>query len=194
MELRPVNRMVATAVVLVAAALGVAAYALAGSQSGTPASSSEPAQGVMPSGYPQCTNVVGSTSSQGYDINTLLSPAPNRVGGIVCVIVILQNVDGRNLTISSDAGWKISFNITEADGAVVFQKTCDSPSASSNATSNDAPITSWTCGTFWDTSQAYDGNTPGPGAYSVQVVATVPNIVGLGLGVAESDAPLELTG
>lgn len=171
--------------------VGVSVYSLAGSLSG--ASASTAAQDGQPSGYPACSYLDREVSGQGYTVRSFVSSTTAKLGSIVCVNVILLNIDGRNLTLGSDAGWGISFNITESSGAVAYHRTCTPVSSASvsNFTRN-LPILSWTCGTFWYTGQAYNGTIALPGTYSLQVRALVPEVAGQGLSLVTSTARISL--
>ena len=136
---------------------------------------------------------MNSVPSQGYAINTLVSSASARLGDIVCVNVVLQNLDGRNLTQASDGGLTISYNITNSDGAVVYSKSCTT-AAIANATASKGPIGSWSCGGFWDTGAMYDGTLPAPGAYRIVARVDVPDVVGPALSVVGSTAAISLSG
>ena len=187
------------------AVAGTAAYALASALSGPRSSGpsvSVPGNTVSGSGNvdasfsPVCTTLVKTQPSQGYAINTFLSSKSTELGNRVCVNVILENIDGRNLTVSSGGGLTIAYNITEKDGAVVFHRSCTEATLApltANTTVTEGPIASWSCGGFWDTGVAYDGITPQPGSYDVVASVQVPNVVGGGLTVAYSSVTLSLT-
>jgi hypothetical protein len=191
-------------IVLIAVA-GMSAYALAGVLAGPRSASSAGAnlgntasgiEGVNASFSPVCGTLVKTQPSQGYVINTFLSSTSVELGNQVCVNVILENIDGRNLTVSSGGGLTIAYNITEKDGAVVFHRSCTEatlPPSSANTSVTEGPIASWSCGGFWDTGAAYDGIVPGPGSYNVVASVQVPNVVGGGLSVAYSTAAMSLT-
>ena len=146
---------------------------------------------------PICTTLVKTESTQGYAINTFLSSTSAKIGDYVCINVILQNIDGRNLTVSSGGGLTISYTVTEKNGTAVFHDSCTeatiAPSASGNATTSQDPIGSWSCGSAWDTGSAYDGVVPGPGTYYIVASVDVPNTVGQGTSVAYSTVAMSLT-
>jgi len=181
----------------------MSAYGIAASLAGAPATagSSAAAQSsasartqVLNSSAPgPCAILVNSVSSQGYAINTLVSSASARWGDVVCVNVVLQNLDGRNLTQSSDGGLTISYNITESDGALVYSNSCTTV-ALANSTASKGPIGSWSCGGFWDTGAVYHGTLPGPGAYSIVARVDVPDVVGPAQSVVGSTATISLSG
>jgi len=134
---------------------------------------------------------VSSVSSQGYAINTLVSSASARWGDVVCVNVVLQNLEGRNLTLASNGGLTISYNITESDGVVVYSNSC--AMAAPGAAASKGHIGSLSCEGFWDTGAMHDGTLPGTGAYSIVARADVPGVVGPAQSVVGSTATISLS-
>jgi hypothetical protein len=185
------------------AVAAISAYGIAASLAGAPATASPSAAGqggagartqVVNSSAPgPCATLVSSVPSQGYAINTLVSSASARWGDVVCVNVVLQNLNGRNLTQSSDGGLTIAYNITERDGAVVYSNSCTTV-ALANTTASKGPIGSWSCGGFWDTGVMYHGTLPRPGAYSIVARVDVPDVVGPAQSVVDSRAAISLSG
>jgi hypothetical protein len=191
-------------VILVVAVAGVSAYGLSLSLGGpttTPsatisASITASDQGANTSVSPVCAKLVKSVTSQGYAFNTFLSTASARMGDAVCINVVLQNIDGRNLTLASDGGLSVSYNITEKSGVVVYQNVCtETPPVvvAGSAPVSTGPIGSWSCGGFWSTGEAYQGIIPQPGTYDIVAKASVPNLVGQGLSVVGWTATISLS-
>jgi hypothetical protein len=182
------------------AVAAISAYGIAGSLAQTPTPPRPAAGGarartqVLNESAPgPCAVLVNTVSSQAYSINTLVSSASARLGVVVCVNVVLQNIDGRNLTLSSDGGLTISYNITETDGAAVYHNSCTT-AASGDSTASKGPIGSWSCGGRWDTGAAYDGTLPGPGTYRIVAKVDVPDIVGAARSAVGSTASISLSG
>jgi hypothetical protein len=192
---------VAAVFVFFVAVAGLSAYGIASSFAGASTAAKPPAtsstgatthtQVLNASAPGPCTILANTVSSQGYAINTLVSSASARWGDVVCVNVVLQNIGGRDLTLASDGGLTISYNITEVDGAVVYRNSCTT--APGNATAQKGPIGSWTCGGFWDTGAMYDGIIPGPGTYSIVAKVDVPDVVAPAQSVVGSTATLSLS-
>lgn len=144
-----------------------------------------------------CGSLVKTVSFEGYAIKTYLSSTSTRRGDVLCVNVVLLDEGGRNLTIRTDGGVGISYNITERDGAVVFKNNCTQaapPSSSSNETDSTYVILAWSCSGFWDTGLAYNGVLPQPGTYDIAVNAAVPNKLVQGLTVVGSTVTMKLLG
>jgi hypothetical protein len=177
------------------AVAGISAYAMASALARASAAPSSSAVSAGTFVSPVCTTLVKVETSQGYSINTFLSSTSAKIGDQVCINIILQNIDGRNLTVSSDGGLTIAYNVTEKDGAVVFHDSCtelSQPTAGGTAAS-EGPIGSWSCGTFWNTGSEYNGIVPGPGTYDLIASVDVPNVVGQGLSVVYSYATMSLS-
>jgi hypothetical protein len=139
-----------------------------------------------------CAISVNTVPSQGYAINTLVSSTSTPLGDVVCVNVILQNLDGRSLTLASAAGMTISYDITGRDGAVVYSNSCASPTPG-DPTASKGPISSWSCEGMWDTGAAYEGNLPGPGTYGIVAKVDVPAFVAPAQSVVGSTATISLS-
>lgn len=183
------------AFVAVAAASGYSvATSVAATLDGTPATQVAAPQPAGSGAYPLCTTLVRTVSSQGYALDTYVSSTSARQGDVVCVNVILVNIDGRNLTVASAGGMSISYAIIGAGGAVVYQYGCTAAGLAAGASAeSNFPILSWSCSSFWDTGTPYNGVVPGPGTYHVEVSSSVPNVVGKGLLVAESSTEISLS-
>lgn len=159
-----------------------------------------PAAGQNSSGAsPSCTEKLAKTvTSQGYELQTFLSSTSVKKGDVVCINVVLLNIYGRNLTLGSHSGYVTSYNITESDGAVVFQKSCTTTpapgTASENASNSGSPIGSWSCGGYWSTGAAYDGLVPSAGTYDIVVTAFVPEMIGPGQWEVGSTTTITLSG
>lgn len=184
------------------AVAGMSAYGIASSLAYTPAATSSPATAATgqngSSASPSCTELVKTVTSQGYELQTFLSSTSAKRGDIVCINVVVLNLYGRNLTLGSHSGFITSYNITEADGAVVYQKSCSTTpppgSLPANASNSASRIGSWSCAGFWFTGSAYDGLVPGSGTYDIVATASVPDMVGLGQWQVGSTATMTLSG
>ena len=200
------KRSVAGLVIAAVAIVGIFAYAVSSPQAGAPVTASSSVTSsysetespllLNTSVSPQCLTLVKTVSSQGYAINTYVSSTSAREGDVVCIIVVLLNMDGRNLTLSSDGGMGVSYTITERSGAVVYQRSCaltPSAVAPGNATTTASPIGAWSCGGFWDTGAPYNGIIPGAGTYDISYQASVPDIVGHGLSEVDWTGTVTLT-
>jgi hypothetical protein len=183
------------------AVAGMSALGIATSRAGAPAIANPPPTSssgasastrLNASAPAPCAVSVNTVPSQGYAINTLVSSASTRLGDVVCVNVILQNLDGRSLTLASAAGMTISYDITGRDGAVVYSNSCAAPAAGDPTTSK-GPISSWSCEGMWDTGATYDGNVPGPGAYNIVARVDVPAFVAPAQSVVGSTATISLS-
>ena len=188
------------------AVAGASAYGIASSVAYTAPSTSPPATSPgaaaaqsSSGSSPSCTEkLVKTVTSQGYELQTFLSSTSVKVGDVVCINVALLNIYGRNLTLGSHSGYVTSYNITESDGAVVYQKSCTTTpppgTASGNASNSGSPIGSWSCGGYWSTGEAYHGLVPGAGTYSIVVTAFVPEMVGPGQWEVGSTTSITLSG
>ena len=175
---------------------GMSAYVLSLSRSATPSANTS-VQGETHNGivYPDCITQVNTVLDQGYEINTFLSSSSTKVGDILCVNIILLNIDGRNLTQSSSERLSLSYNITESDGALVYQKSCvATPSNSNSTTSASTIVSSLSCTGYWDTGQAFGGVTPTAGTYTLTIDASIPYEVVQGMYEASSVTQIALTG
>jgi len=189
------------------AVAGMSAYGIASSVAYTPPSSGSPAtnpgataaSGQDSGAALSCTEkLVKTVTSQGYELQTFLSSTSAKKGDVVCINVVLQNIYGRNLTLGSHSGYVTSYNITESDGAVVYQKSCTTTpapgTASGNVSNSGSPIGSWSCGGYWSTGTAYGGLVPGAGTYDVVVTAFVPEMAGPGEWEVGSTTTIALSG
>jgi hypothetical protein len=189
-----VKGLAAVVMVFFVAVAAASAYGMASSVAYTPPSVSPPATnpgataatGQNSGGASaSCTEKLAKTvTSQGYELQTFLSSTSAKKGDVVCINAVLLNIYGRNLTLGSHSGYVTSYNITESDGTVVYQKSCTTTpapgTASGNASNSGSPIGSWSCGGYWSTGAAYDGLVPSAGTYDIMVTAFVPKMVGPG--------------
>lgn len=186
---------VAAAVVVVLAVAAIGAYLLAGSL-GSHASTVTSSQGQN-AAYPECSTLVNTVFSQGYEINTLVTSPSMKEGSIMCVTVAALNIDGRNLTQSTDQAMDIAFNITDSSGALVFQRNCPAvPNALlvNSTGTNSTIVSSLSCEGFWHTGSPYNGTVPGPGSYYIVARVSIPDQVLQGMYVASSSVSVKLTG
>jgi hypothetical protein len=187
------------------AVAGASAYGIASSVAYTPPSATPQATnpgaaattGQNSSGAsPSCTEkLVKTVTSQGYELQTFLSSTSAKKGDVVCINVVLLNIYGRNLTLGSHSGYVTSYNITESDGSVVYQKSCTTTPpvvSSENASNSGSPIGSWSCAGYWSTGTAYDGTVPSAGTYDIVVIAFVPEMVGPGQSEVGSTTTIAL--
>lgn len=185
--------MLAAVIVVVILVAGVSAYALVKSRA--PASPGAPQTGASAE-YPVCSTQINSAVDQGYEINTFLTTASPKLGQTLCVNVLLLNIDGRNVTQSTDTGVNISYNITDSSGAVVFTKSCPAVPESLLVNSTGTPntiVSSFTCEGFWDTSAAYQGTVPQAGKYYIDIQASIPYQFLSGLAVADTEVGFTLS-
>jgi hypothetical protein len=186
------------------AVAAASAYGIASSVAYTPPATTSPATSVSGQSGGAATpeacieKLVKTVVDQGYELQTFLSSTSAKEGNYVCINVVLLNVGGRDLTVGSHSGYVTSYNITESDGAVVFQKSCTTTppqgAASGNASNSRSPISSWTCQGFWSTGTAYHGLLPGAGTYDLVVTAFVPEMAGPGQWAVGSTSTITLSG
>lgn len=195
------NTLAAGLVLAVVAVAGIAAYALSAPGApaplltGTTSTSTTSFTQVTNETQPSCGHLVKTVSFQGYAIQTFLSSTSTRMGDVLCVNAVLINEGGRNVTLGTDEGLAISYNITGPGGAVVFSKNCTpgaSGSSSSNATDSTFVIVSWSCNSFWQTGLANHGVLPHPGTYDIVVNAAIPNEMVQGFTLVGSTVTMKL--
>src|SRR5579863_452981 len=143
------RRTLAAAVIAILLVAGLVTFALI--RNPTPSGSSTPGASNE---YPVCSTLLKTDVDQGYEINTFLTSASPKLGQNLCVNVLLLNLDGRNLTQSTDTGINVAYNITDSSGAVVFQKSCPAIPESLLVNSTGTPhtiVSGVTCEGFWNT-------------------------------------------
>ena len=182
----------AAAVVAIILVAALATFSLVRSQG--PASSPA-AEGSNQ--YPVCSTLLKTVVDQGYEVNTFLTTASPKLGQNLCVNVLLLNLDGRNLTQSTDTGIDVAYNITDSGGAVVFHKSCPAIPESLLVNSTGTPdtiVSGVTCEGFWNTSASVNGTALQPGKYVIRVQASIPYQYLSGFAVAYSDTSFTLEG
>ncbi len=128
-----------------------------------------------------CTDLVRTTFIQGYSLKTYVSSNAVTTGGLVCIDIVLQNVNGTVVTWgTSDLFRSIGYNLTDSSGRVVdsfyCQPTVPPPGQGPGA---DVPRTTTFCAAIWDTSAPNaSGIPPQPGTYHITASAAYPGIAG----------------
>jgi len=115
---------------------------------------------------PQGCVSAGTDTSGGIVLEVFLSNS-TKVGGSVCLGIVVQNES--NSTLSTEYITQM-LNITDSSGRLVV-----SLSPSLNATTGSLPPGHYIAGSgIWDSNIAYDGISPQPGTYRVEVDVTIP--------------------
>jgi hypothetical protein len=122
-----------------------------------------------------CNYSLGSTFGEGYSLSIYSEYNVVRLGGLVCISIVLVNVSGAVVTWGNSSEVETGFNVTDSSGKLVFQDSCipsDVPTIYPGA--KDVRRT-FGCGAVWDTSVASaTGVVPTPGNYTITAFATYP--------------------
>jgi hypothetical protein len=125
-----------------------------------------------------CNNLVNTTLNQGYSLETYVSSNAVKAGGLVCISIVLQNVNGTVVTWGHSDELTIGYNLTNSSGHVVDSIYCiptvPPPGQGPGA---DIPRPMAGCSSVWDTS-AFNkaGVAPQPGTYHIVASASYPGI------------------
>ncbi len=125
-----------------------------------------------------CNNLLNTTLQQGYSVNTYLSSNAVKAGDLVCVSVVLQNVNGTVVTWGQSDELRAGYNVTDSSGRVVDSIDCipTVPPVGQGQGAN-VPRLFVECSSVWDTSVSNKaGVTPQPGSYHIIAFASYPGI------------------
>jgi len=122
-----------------------------------------------------CDYQLGSTSGEGYSLSVNSEYDAVKAGGLVCISIVLMNVNGAIVTWGNSSEVETGFNVTDSSGKLVFQDSCipsDVPTIYPGA--RDARLI-FGCSAIWDTSVASaPGAVPAPGTYAITAFASYP--------------------
>jgi hypothetical protein len=120
---------------------------------------------------------VNTTFNQGYSLGTYLSSNAVKAGGLVCIDIVLQNVNGTVVTWGHSDELLMAYKVTDSSGQVFDGFNCyptvPPPGQGPGA---DVPRPVAGCSSIWDTSVSNNGVVPQPGAYQIVASASYPGI------------------
>jgi hypothetical protein len=137
-----------------------------------------------------CKNLVNTTFNQGYSLETYVSSNAVKAGGLVCIDVVLQNVNGTVVTWGHSDELLTAYRVTDSSGQVFNSFTCyptvPPPGQGPGA---DVPRPDAGCSGIWDTSASSSaGVVPQPGSYQIVASASYPGIGANTTATAKSSA------
>jgi hypothetical protein len=122
-----------------------------------------------------CNYSLGSTSGEGYSLSIYSEYDAVKAGGLVCISIVLMNLNGAVVTWGNSSKVETGFNVTDSSGKLVFQDSCspsDEPTTYPGA--KDARMI-FGCEAILDTSVASAaGAVPTPGTYTITAFASYP--------------------
>ena len=125
-----------------------------------------------------CRNLVAATFHEGYSLKTYLSSNAVKAGGLVCVDIVLQHVNGTVVTWGRSDELITGFNVTNSSGQVLDSLTCiPTVPPLGQGPGADVPRPVSGCSSVWDTSVSnLAGVVPRPGTYHIIASASYPGI------------------
>jgi hypothetical protein len=124
-----------------------------------------------------CDSLLGTTLNQGYTLKTYVSSGGVKAGGLVCVDIVLQNVNGTMVTDGTvDKIRWLGYQLVDSSGKVVDQFYCHPmPPPTGQGHAPSTPHTAFNCGAMWDTNVPNAaGVAPQPGTYHIIASASYP--------------------
>jgi len=123
-----------------------------------------------------CNYSVGSTFGEGYSLSVYSEYDTVKLGGLVCISVVLVNVNGTEVTYGNSSEVETGFNVTDSSGKLVFQDSCIPDEGPPNPQGNEnAARKIFECGAVWDTSVvSATGVVATPGVYAITAFAAYP--------------------
>ncbi len=122
-----------------------------------------------------CTNLLNSTFSQGYTLETYSSSNAVKAGGLVCINIVLSNVNGTVVTWGHSDELLTGYEVVNSSGTVFDSFRCipDVPPPGQGPGA-EAPRLIAGCTGIWDTGLTSGGSVPAPGIYFVRASASYP--------------------
>jgi len=128
-----------------------------------------------------CTDLVQTAFIQGYSLKTYVSSSAVTAGGLVCIDIVLQNVNGTAVTWGTSSLFRfIGYNLTDSSGRTVDSFYCHPtvPPPGQGPGPNVLRTTTY-CAAIWDTSVPNAaGVSPQPGTYHITASAAYPGAGG----------------
>jgi hypothetical protein len=123
-----------------------------------------------------CDYSLGSTFGEGYSLSIYSEYDAVNAGALVCISIVLQNVNGTEVTYGNSGDASTGFNVTDSSGKLVIQDSCISTDEPPNPQGHeDAVQKIFECEAIWDTSVASaTGAVPTPGIYAITAFASYP--------------------
>jgi hypothetical protein len=142
-----------------------------------------------------CTNLVGTSFEQGYLLQTYVSSGSVKTGGVVCIDIVLRNMNGSIITWgTSDKFSSIGYTLTDSTGRVVDEFYCHpTVPPPGQGPGQNVPRMFTYCAAIWETSiKDRAGVAPQPGTYHLSASATFPGLAGGSSATARSEVDLSV--
>jgi hypothetical protein len=123
-----------------------------------------------------CNFSLGSTFGEGYSLSVYSEYDAVKAGDLVCISIVLVNMNGTTVTYGDSSKVETGFNVTDSSGKLVFQDSCIPDGEPPNPQGRENAVRKvFECGAVWDTGVASAaGVTPTPGTYTITAIAAYP--------------------